>query len=405
MRIDSAFMTLQLPSDTLALSHFYAALHQLRTDSAGRVGVLHIGGSHVQAGTLSDAIRRQLTPVGDRGILFPFRAVRTNGPSDVTYEYTGLWRGSRCVHQIPEAPLGLTGTVAITSDSAASITLSISKASPCHSFRQITLLGETSDASVIPILVTQKGDTVKADTILSRIADVSGTWVFELPEASRIITLRPLGLTTSISPKLKRTDYHPQQDAHWFVLRGFIPQSGESGVTYTECGINGAAVPSWLRATSHFEEELSLLPPQLVIFGIGINDANVPQADFDTAAFKRDYRQLIARIRSVSPQSSLLFITNNDCLLSIGRSRRVPNPNTAKACEAFYALAREEGAALFDVYHLMGGQKSSASWMEAGMMKRDRIHFTNEGYRLIGRLLSEAILNDYNKYYATEHHD
>lgn len=393
MRIDTSYVCLKFPAGNgqEALAPFSHKWRQLQEGEDVRINVLHLGGSHVQAGTLSGTVRSHLMPLADRGLLFPFRAIRTNGPADVRYEYTGLWRGSRCVSQSPDGELGLSGAAAITCDSTARLTL-IMRNDSIQPFRQLVVLGQASDATVAPYVLTMAGDTLQADSILSRIADVEGTWVFTLPQADTTATVCFTGLTAHVPPTLKRAQYLPMEAEHWFALRGLLPQSGKPGVTYTECGINGAAVPSWLRTSRHFEQELSLLPPDLVVMGIGINDANVPKADFDTASFKRDYRELIRRIRTVSPHAALVFITNNDCLLAVPRHKRVPNPNTALACEAFYALAREEGAAVFDVYHLMGGQKSSAAWMAAGMMKRDRIHFTLEGYQLVGHMLAEALL-------------
>ena len=47
----------------------------------------------------------------------------------------------------------------------------------------------------------------------------------------------------------------------------------------------------------------------------------------------------------------------------------------------------------------MGGIKSSEKWVEAGLMKKDRIHFTNDGYSLIGDLLYNAIDKNYQNFY------
>ena len=53
---------------------------------------------------------------------------------------------------------------------------------------------------------------------------------------------------------------------------------------------------------------------------------------------------------------------------------------------------------MFDVYGLMGDLKSSIHWNELGLMQKDRIHFTREGYELIGNLLYKAIDEDYQQW-------
>lgn len=124
--------------------------------------------------------------------------------------------------------------------------------------------------------------------------------------------------------------------------------------------------------------------------------------EFDPEVFKNGYRQLINRIRTVNPSVCLIFITNNDCAFTIGKGRRakkIANPNTERVRLAMTELAQELDGAVFDVYGLMGGIKSSEKWVEEGLMKKDRIHFTNEGYRIIGDLLYNAIEKNYQNFY------
>ena len=179
-----------------------------------------------------------------------------------------------------------------------------------------------------------------------------------------------------------------------FTVRGLLPYADRDGLTYTESGINGAAVPSWLRCT-RFQEELSLVQPDLVVLGIGINDANVLPRDFNPEIFKENYRMLLRQILSVSPHCCFLFITNNDCWFNVRGKRRQFNTNTAKVQQAMVELATEYDAAVFDVFALMGGIGSSSAWVRHGLQKRDHIHFTQVGYELCGDLLYNALVRDY----------
>ena len=394
---------LVLPGQKDGLRPFYDKLHALRqhTAHASGVTIMHIGGSHVQAGDITNALRMRFEPAGDRGMLFPFRAIRTNGPSSYRIEYTGMWKGSRNVSMQPDVALGLSGAAAITSDKTASLTLHL-RDEGRWDFDELIVLGETSDDTVRPYLVTLSGDTIWADDILGRIADVEGTWVFKLQQPDSVVTLGITGLRRTISPKQNRRTYLPLDDSHYFVLRGMIPKSERLGVTYTDAGINGASLPSWQRCGQHFDQELSLLPPDLLIMAVGINDANVPEAEFDPEVFKENYRQLIARVRAIKPDCCLLWITNNDSAKRIGRGRRahyVVNKNGPRVRQAMMELAEEYDGAVLDVYALMGELGSSQQWVNAKLMQRDRVHFTHEGYRLIGNILYDAIAEDYARYY------
>ena len=181
-----------------------------------------------------------------------------------------------------------------------------------------------------------------------------------------------------------------------FRLRGIVAESNAPGIVYSESGINGASVAAWLRC-SLFEDDLRLDPPSLVILGLGINDANVGPQSFDVEQFKANYRELIRRIRSVSPQCCFIFITNNDCWFNFRGRRRQFNTNTPRVRQAMCELARENDAAVFDVFALMGGLRSSNAWVRARLQRPDHIHFTREGYELWGDLLYNAIVKDYQK--------
>lgn len=396
---------LLLPGKEDGLRTFYDKLHALRSDTVpsapDEVNILHIGGSHVQAGVLSNTIRMHFEPSGDRGLCFPFRAIATNSSPYYRFDYTGMWKGSRNVAKEPDAEFGLSGAAAITSDKEASITLRL-KDNGKWDFTQLVVLGEASDTTVIPYLTTQQGDTIWADPIFSRIADVEDTWVYQLYRPDSVVTLNVKGLTRTISPKQQRKTYLPLEDNHYFILRGMIPMSQRHGITYTEAGVNGASLESWARCNYHFDQELSLLPPDLVIFGIGINDAHIPYNEFDPELFKESYRQLIRRIQAINPNCCFIWITNNDSAFRHGRGRRryyTPNKNGARVQTAMKELAEEYNGGVVDVYAFMGGLGSANKWIKQDLMKRDHIHFTKEGYELIGNIIYNAIAEDYVKYY------
>lgn len=409
-QVDSTFAHLIFPGKSDALRPVYEKLYDLKHNpkASSNLNILHIGGSHVQAGMLTNALRMPFQPWADHGLLFPFRAIKTNGSVSYFFDYKGMWKGSRCVVPEPDVELGLAGAAAITSDIDASVTVHL-RDNGRWNFEKVTVVGEISDESLCPYLITSAKDTVWADALLSKRDGKNGNWVFLLNQADSIVTLGCKGLTRnvakSINPKLKdsqrRKLYTPLKDEHYFILRGMVPEGTRHGVTVSESGVNGASLPSWLRTSKHFEEELSLLPPDLVVFGIGINDAHVPREEFDTVKFKREYRELMGRIRSVSPDVKFIWITNNDNAITVGKgknARKIANPNTEFVRQAMLDLAKEENGAVFDVYGLMGDLKSSVTWVENGLMQKDRIHFTREGYDLVGGILYKAIEEDYKKW-------
>lgn len=361
--------------------HFYSRLDSM-LDDGGNVNILHIGGSHVQAGDLSGQMRVNFSrfgenTIGNRGLIFPFKVLKSNGPWNYYVQFSGDWGKSRCVSQEPDVALGLSGAAAIARDKNDSVSFDF-RGDTRWAFSKIRIIGETTSSDVYPFIIAD------SDTIYYSEKETS-------PEAY-IFDLGNERTTFQIA-------FRNVSEQTPFVLRGVMPLSEREGITYSESGVNGAAVPSWLRC-SKFTQDLSLLPPDLVIFGIGINDANVPVDEFDPEVFKSDYRTLIKRIQSVSPNCSFLFITNNDCYLNLPRRKRrgrkkTFNPNTVKVQQAFMDLAKQYNGCVLDVYSLMGGLGSSDKWLKENLMKKDHIHFTREGYQLIGDIMYNAIVEDY----------
>lgn len=365
---------LQFPAGHEQFDSLYELLRGLPSGQTRSLRVLHIGGSHVQAGIFSGKMRQNLSafnggkPVG-RGLVFPFSMMNTNGARDIQVTCQGSWQHTRCVEKSPSHTLGLAGAALTTSDTLASIFLTLPS-----DVEQVTVLGSTHQNSLLyPILI--EGN----DTLCPPMSDELTGYDFLLSYPSRTCHIGFLG-----------------QQGGEFTLRGFLCDADGRGLIYSDSGINGASVPSWLKCDA-FSDELSLLVPGLVIFAIGINDANVQPGEFDKERFRENYVQLIRCIRDVNPQCSFLFVTNNDCCLHVGRLRR-PNPNTASVEEVFLDLAREYKGAVWNLYRVMGGMGSSSQWLKAGLMQKDRVHFTSRGYQMLGNLLYNALVTDYQKY-------
>ena len=172
-----------------------------------------------------------------------------------------------------------------------------------------------------------------------------------------------------------------------FTLTGLYLDRPSAGLTVSEAGVNGAATSSWLQCDD-FERDLRLVAPDLVIFSVGIND--IQGKSFDKDRFERNYGDLVKMVHRVNPHCAILFTTNNDSW-----KNRTPNRFGIDSREAFTDLARRHGAGLWDLFDIMGGLGSMDSWVQAGLARPDHVHFTREGYTLLGNLLFNALMDCY----------
>lgn len=332
------------------------------------LNILHIGGSHVQAGYFSQRLREHFD--ASRGLLFPWKAIRSNAPADYVLTPSGTWERSRCTEFSPSEQLGMSGAAAITSDSQASLRLELPAR---YAFSRLRIIGQ-GEGGAEPFLLFDNGDTLTAER-------QGQDFLFSLDKPDSLCTIALRWMA----------------DSSRFILRGIYIEDANRRIVYTESGVNGASVPAWLRCNLLKDELSRTCPPDLVVFGIGINDANVPPTKFDVEAFKASYRTLMDELRQANPNVCFLFITNNDCWLRFGRQRRTINRNTQKVEQAMMDLARECDGAVWNQFRIMGGFASSNRWVNACLMNRDHIHFLRAGYELLADLLYNA-LSEYSEY-------
>ena len=374
---------LHFPGGREAQDAFYEKLDSLLLFHSRNVNIWHVGGSHVQADFFSHRMRSNLTDmqpgnIAVRGILFPFGMANTNWNHNYRMEYTGTWTAGRNIQRDAAFDFGISGIAASTTDSLASLTLVLNVGmTPTWQFSRLRMMGYASAETVCPFAVEEREGM--RDTLVAHPDPIYGGWVLPFE------TLRD---STTVSFRI------PQGET--FTLTGLIPENDLTGISYYSSGINGAAVPTWLRCSS-LARDLGLVRPDLVVFAIGVNDAAVPYGDFNAEAFKNGYRRLISMVENVSPGCAYIFITNNDTYRRESRRVKRANRNAPLVQKAFFELAEEYGGAVWDVFDFMGGLDSSPRWRDAGLMATDLIHFTRTGYELLGDLLYNAIIEDYMK--------
>ncbi len=416
--------------DSSKFDAFFAKLDSLALWGNNKINILHIGGSHIQAGVFSNRMRTNFADIqpgfaAERGAIFPYSAARTNNPKNFEIRYSGEWK--KCQNSRPPITetLGLMGYTISTNDVNSSITFNLNPESfgSNWKYNKLRLLATIGDASLMPILI------VGTDTIPSVYEDSS--FVFQLNKFtdcgtialakatefdrlfekynSTIQIIDSINILENIDTVLQDTVYSLNiglesdnglneennlcsiEGEYKFSIMGLLPENNFNGITYHSMGVNGASLQSWLRC-ERFGEQLAFVKPDLAIMAIGVNDANVPKGEFSKETFKARYNELLSKIYAVNPNCAVIFITNNDCVVRVGRRSYGLNQNTAIVQKAMYELAKEHNAVVWDLYEIMGGLGSITVWNEVGLANKDRVHFLVPGYNLLGDMLYNAIV-------------
>ena len=357
---------------------FFQKFDEVVNTGEGNVNILHLGSSHVQAGTLSHTIRRNLLLsyphlTARRGMVFPYSAAnKCNNPADYKVKRSCEFQLIRNVYQEHLTPLGATGIAVYVQGQPAEIKITLNDEDLEFCTNRIIVLGESNDGKVVPWIrvdTTYYYPVIK-DPDLRR-------FVFDVKDFTDSFTVVMLCDSTER-----------------FTLTGVFLDNDSPGLTFHSIGVNGADLDDYLRCP-YFELDMELLQPDMVIFGIGINDANSDK--FDSLTFKNRYLQLIQRIQKVNPECAFVFITNNDSYKKISRRNYAVNKNNLQVREVFYRLADLTQGAVWDQFDIMGGLKSMDKWRQSGYAQTDRIHFTIKGYKLLGDLFFNAFVDAHDK--------
>ena len=367
---------LLFPGSRAAQDLFYDKLDTLVATGRGNVNVWHIGGSHVQAAYFPNRIMNgidSLTLRGDRGFLFPLKLAGTNYDKTYRISTTGEWEAPILTRNsdLRRPRYGVTGYGARTASPDASVGFRLNAdGSARWSCESVRVLGYGSSDRAYPYILCL------ADTLRFEFEAATHSYLFDLPAPTDSVVVR----------------FHVPAGEE-FTLNGLQPLSWRPGVNYFASGVNGAALPSWLDKCEDLERDLQLVHPDLAILAVGINDSATSVKNFKPERFKENYRRLIEMVRRISPECAFIFVTNNDSYRYVRRGMSW-NGNGEAVRQAMLELAREYGAGVWDLYGVMGGAHTVEKWRDAGLAKNDRLHFTDEGYNLLGDLFVEALMAD-----------
>ena len=180
-------------------------------------------------------------------------------------------------------------------------------------------------------------------------------------------------------------------------LFGWVAQN-QSGITYETLGINGAQANMILQwEPSVLRGEISSRDPALIVLAYGTNEAL--SRSWTAEGYRREFEQVLQRLRADAPVASILVVGPPDCLFR-SRGRRLPFPHLEEVIDIQREIALASGCAFWDWRTRMGGPGSVRQWVQAGLSQGDYTHFTSAGYRLVGDMMVEELMDQYSRFLA-----
>ncbi|MBK8704326.1 MAG: LysM peptidoglycan-binding domain-containing protein [Saprospiraceae bacterium] len=447
--LSQAYPFLLIPADTLsqaeALDTFWDKLAALERGERNKVHILHIGDSHIQAdfysGKVRSLLQKQFGSAG-RGLVFPYKLARTNGPNDYRCSSNAVWEYRRRTYGETGPPMGICGiglrtvnqpflfelNLKIAADTFDKVTVFYPKSASAYGLTP----GRIKPGSALSTAVSsgaKRYHKIKSGETLSHIARRYGTSVRTLQRLNGLRTTRiRAGQRLVVSagsvavPKYAPDAFEPipfesdtlaesafssvftfatstnslaikgekilasQKESH---LHGILLENtAGKGVLYSSVGVNGATSGHYNQA-EYFAGQLSALAPDLIIVSLGTNEALGGR--FNEAEIVRELDKLLTTIHEAAPGAAILLSTNPDAL----RRRRYLNAPGITVKNIIKQAAEKHGAASWDLHAVMGGQGSIRRWRTAQLAQSDYVHLTRRGYEVQGELLFAALMREY----------
>jgi lysophospholipase L1-like esterase len=172
-------------------------------------------------------------------------------------------------------------------------------------------------------------------------------------------------------------------DPAWVRLYGWTVDNNR-GLTFETLGINGAQAHVMLDWNETlWASQIAARNPALVILAYGTNEAN--SRLWTLEQYRLDMTAIVERIRRAVPNAAILMLGPPDC-------GRIALLHLTEVIAAQRDIAREQKVAFWDWRAHMGGPGSVKLWVTAGYGQTDYIHMTGEGYRMIGEMIVNSLL-------------
>lgn len=171
-----------------------------------------------------------------------------------------------------------------------------------------------------------------------------------------------------------------------------------TGIAVDNLAMRGSAVTNFTAITStHLTDQVRKMNGQLVILQFGVNVVPYVTDNYDYYE-NMMYRQIKALQHAV-PGISVLVVGVSDMAHKEGTGY-ASYPNIELIRKAQKNAAFRAGVAFWDLYEAMGGKNSMVSWVQndPAYAENDYTHFNPRGSRIIGKMIYDAIMEEYYVY-------
>lgn len=163
-----------------------------------------------------------------------------------------------------------------------------------------------------------------------------------------------------------------------------IPIKGNSGVSLVDIQQNV------------LKDFGNIMNYKLIIISFGLNVLSPEHQDY--VWYEKKMEKVINYFKQAFPNTSILIVSVGDKGIKKG-TEFITDPAIPLLLTAQKNVAAKTNVAYWSLFDAMGGTNSISSWVNAGppLVFKDYAHLTYEGGSKVAELLTNALLNEYNK--------
>lgn len=395
MRIDSIGVL-----NSSALSSYYNALNKISVESP--IHIVCIGDSHLQAGMLSDSLRKYLQKQfgnAGRGLCFPYALAKTNGSYDINIVSTSPFYSQSILgsHTNEKMPIGISG-YGLKSINNTRVLISTR-----FNFNDVKIIGNTGIEIIKQhpsqtenrvyfqkiTIVVKKGDTWPKITKRYKITKAE---IIKQNPKYKTLKLKP-GMRIYLKVKTKSVGLKTERPSDSViclqinqnaVLNGLYFTNTHPGIRLSSIGVNGATMKKYLNHPEFFNA-LQELHPNLIVLWFGTNES---YARYSPELFMNDLIQMKSKIKALNPNASILVITPPFSLLKENN----PNLFINTYSEHIQSLMIEQDYAVLPLYDFLKLKGGMSFLKREQLIAKDNVHYTRKGYTYLAQLIYKGLL-------------
>jgi lysophospholipase L1-like esterase len=364
------------------LAHWFAALRAVE-EGRGVARALHYGDSTIAADGLARTVRERLAArFGDAGPGFVSGGLTPawNARADIASSRAGGWEWRTILLGGAGGRYGLGGIVGILRPGAHAVVRAIDAARNPVVQRHVELWYQGGSGYGSYWVSADDREIGRGSAAAAATDDRRFT--LDVPEGFAKLAFGAQGGTVPIY--------------------GFVLETGKPGTTWESLGVIGVGSKSFTTfAKDGLRPQMEQRKPDLVVVMLGGNEAGYPsllskggeayQPIFDAA--------LDTILAGKGPASCLVLAPLDQGFVDEADGLEKARPGMKNLVAAQARSAAAHGCAFWSTFDAMGGPGSALQWAHTrGMGTGDLVHLTGAGLAMLGEMLADALIADYERW-------